>query len=74
MEKEYFIRCLTEKGKLKTPRYKNGDEVKPWRTFKTEKEAIEFVKEYELDNIIILTKLVQPKDDVPAWLNYEHSS
>ena len=62
MEKEYFIRCLSEKGKLKTPRYKNGDEVKPWRTFKSEKEAVEFVKEYELDNVLVFAKLVQSRE------------
>lgn len=62
MEKLYFIRCLTEKGKLKTPYYNDGCPVKPWRTFKTEKEAVEFIKEYRLDNVIIFTKLVQPKE------------
>jgi hypothetical protein len=64
MEKEYFIRQLTEKGKLKTPRYNNGELVAPWRTFKSEKEAVQFVKEYELDNVIIFTKLVQPKENI----------
>jgi hypothetical protein len=62
MEKEYFVRRLTEKGKLKTPRYKSGEPVAPWRTFQTEKEAFDFIKEYELDNVIIFTKLVQPKE------------
>jgi hypothetical protein len=64
MEKEYFIRRLTEKGKLKTPHYKNGELVAPWRTFQSEKEAAEFVKEYELDNVIIFTKFVQSKENI----------
>jgi hypothetical protein len=62
MEKEYFIRRLTEKGKLKTPLYQNGEPVASWRTFKSESEAIDFIKEYELDNVIILTKIRQIKD------------
>jgi hypothetical protein len=62
MQKEYFIRRLTEKGKLKTPSYQNGEPVASWRTFKSESEAIDFVKEYELDNVIILTKIRQIKD------------
>ena len=62
MEKEYFIRRLTEKGKLKTPLYQTGEPVASWRTFKSESEAIDFIKEYELDNIVILTKIRQIKD------------
>lgn len=62
MDKEYFIRRLTEKGKLKTPNYQNGEPVASWRTFKSEKEAIDFSKEYDLDNIIILTKYTQSKE------------
>jgi hypothetical protein len=62
MEKEYFIRRLTEKGKLKTPLYQTGEPVASWRTFKSESEAIDFIKEYELDNVIILTKFLQSKD------------
>jgi hypothetical protein len=62
MEKEYFIRRLTEKGKLKTPSYQNGEPVANWRSFKSESEAIDFIKEYELDNVIILTKIRQIKD------------
>jgi hypothetical protein len=61
MEKEYFIRRLTEKGKLKTPSYQNGEPVASWRTFTSESEAIDFIKEYELDNVIILTKIRQVK-------------
>jgi hypothetical protein len=62
MEKEYFIRRLTEKGKLKTPLYQTGEPVASWRTFKSESEAIDFIKEYELDNVIILTKFLQSKE------------
>jgi hypothetical protein len=62
MNKEYFIRRLTEKGKLKTPTYQNGEPVASWRTFKSEKEAIDFAKEYDLDDFIILTKYIQPKE------------
>ena len=62
MNKEYFLRTLTEKGKLKTPSYKNGEPVAPWRTFLSKTEAIEFAKEYEIDNFVILTKYTQPKD------------
>ena len=62
MNKEYFIRRLTEKGKLKTPSYQNGEPVAGWRTFTSESEAIDFIKEYELDNVIILTKIRQIKD------------
>jgi hypothetical protein len=62
MEKEYFIRRLTEKGKLKTPLYQNGEPVASWRTFKSESEAIDFIKEYELDNVLILTKIRQIKE------------
>ena len=61
MEKEYIIRRLTEKGKLKTPSYQNGEPVASWRTFTSESEAIAFIKEYELDNVIILTKIRQVK-------------
>ena len=53
---------MTEKGKLKTPTYKNGEPVASWRTFESEKEAINFAKEYDLDNIIILCKYVQSKE------------
>ena len=62
MNKEYFIRKVTEKGKLKTPLYKNGESVAVWRTFKSEKEAIDFAKEYDLDNFVILTKYMQPRE------------
>ena len=62
MEKEYIIRRLTEKGKLKTPSYQNGEPVANWRSFTSESEAIDFIKEYELDNVIILTKIRQIKE------------
>ena len=62
MEKEYFIRRLTEKGKLKTPSYQNGEPVASWRTFTSESEAIDFIKEYEIDDVIILTKIRQIKN------------
>jgi hypothetical protein len=62
MEKEYFIRRLTEKGKLKTPLYQNGEPVASWRTFTSESEAINFIKEYEIDDVIILTKIKQSRD------------
>jgi hypothetical protein len=62
MDKEYFIRRLTEKGKLKTPLYQTGEPVASWRTFKSESEAIAFIKEYDLDNVIIFTKFSQPKE------------
>ena len=62
MNKEYFIRRVTEKGKLKTPNYQNGEPVASWRTFNSESEAIAFAKEYNLDNFVILTKYTQPKD------------
>ena len=62
MEKEYFIRRLTEKGKLKTPSYQNGEPVASWRTFTSESEAINFIKEYEIDDVIILTKIKQSRD------------
>ena len=62
MEKEYIIRRLTEKGKLKTPSYQNGEPIASWRKFKSESEAIDFIKEYELDNVIILTKIRQIKE------------
>ena len=61
MNKEYFIRKITEKGKLKTPTYQSGEPVASWRTFASEKEALEFAKEYNLDNFVILTKYTQPK-------------
>ena len=61
MNKEYFLRTITEKGKLKTPTYKTGEPVACWRTFQSEAEAIDFIKEYELDNIVILTKIRQIK-------------
>jgi hypothetical protein len=63
MEKEYIIRRVTEKGKLKTPNYQTGQPVASWRTFKTEKEAIEFAKEYSIDNFVILTKYFQPRQE-----------
>ena len=59
MDKEYTIHRLTEKGKLKTPSYQNGEPVANWRSFTSESEAIDFIKEYELDNVIILTKIRQ---------------
>ena len=62
MNKEYFIRKLTGKGKLKTPNYQSGEPVAFWRTFKSESEALEFAKEYDLDNFVILTKYVQSKE------------
>jgi len=62
MEKEYFIRRLTEKGKLKTPLYQNGEPVASWRTFTSESEAINFIKEYEIDDVIVLTKIKQSRD------------
>ena len=62
MEKEYFIRRLTEKGKLKTPSYQNGEPVASWRTFMSESEAIDFIKEYEIDDVMILTKIRQIKN------------
>lgn len=62
MNKEYFIRRITEKGKLKTPTYQNGEPVASWRTFASEKEALEFAKEYDLDNFVILTKYTQLKE------------
>ena len=68
MDKEYFIRRITEKGKFKTPNYQSGEPVASWRTFKSESEAISFAKEYKLDNFVILTKYVQPKD-IPYRLN-----
>ena len=61
MYKEYFIRRVSEKGKLKTPNYQSGEPVASWRTFKSEAEAIDFIKEYELDNVVVLTKYIQPK-------------
>ena len=62
MEKEYFIRRLTEKGKLKTPSYQSGEPVASWRTFMSESEAINFIKEYQIDDVIILTKIKQSRD------------
>jgi hypothetical protein len=62
MDKEYIIRRLTEKGKLKTPSYQNGEPVVSWRTFTSESEAIDFIKEYEIDDVIILTKVRQIKN------------
>jgi len=62
MNKEYFIRTVTEKGKLKTPKYQTGEPVASWRTFRSESEALEFAKEYDLDNFVILTKYVQSKE------------
>jgi len=62
MEKEYFIRRLTERGKLKTPLYQNGEPVASWRTFTSESEAIDFIKEYEIDDVMILTKVRQIKN------------
>ena len=62
MEKEYIIRRLTEKGKLKTPSYQNGEPVASWRTFTSESETIDFIKEYEIDDVIILTKVRQIKN------------
>ena len=62
MEKEYFIRRLTEKGKLKTPSYQSGELVASWRTFTSESDAINFIKEYQIDDVIILTKIKQSRD------------
>jgi hypothetical protein len=62
MNKEYIIRRVTEKGKLKTPLYQNGEPVASWRSFTSESEAIDFIKEYEIDNVIILTKIRQIKN------------
>lgn len=62
MNKEYFIRRLTEKGKLKTPYYQTGEPVASWRTFLSEKEALKFAVEYKIDNFVILEKYVQPKE------------
>ncbi len=62
MEKEYFIRRLTERGKLKTPLYQSGEPVASWRTFTSESEAIDFIKEYEIDDVMILTKIRQIKN------------
>ena len=62
MRKEYFLRTVTEKGKLKTPTYKTGEPVASWRTFQSESEALKFAKEYEIDNFVILTKYMQQKD------------
>lgn len=62
MDKEYFIRRLTERGKLKTPLYQNGEPVASWRTFTSESEAIDFIKEYEIDDVMILTKIRQIKN------------
>ena len=67
MNKEYFIRKVTEKGKLKTPNYQNGEPVASWRTFPSEKEAIIFAKEYDLDNFVILTKYVQEKETIKRF-------
>jgi len=64
MEKRYFIRRLTEKGKLKSPNYTNGEPVASWRFFKSEKEALDFIKEYDLNDVIIMTKLVQPEQEI----------
>ena len=63
MNKEYFIRRLTEKGKLKTPLFPNGEPMASWRTFESEKDALAFAKEYELDNIVILAKYLQPREN-----------
>jgi hypothetical protein len=60
MDKEYFIRTVTEKGKLKTPKYASGEPVAFWRTFRS--EALEFAEEFDLDNFVILTKYVQRKE------------
>jgi hypothetical protein len=64
MNKEYFIRHITEKGKLKTPRYPSGEPVASWRTFKSEKEAIDFAKEYDLNDFVVLVKYTQSKEIV----------
>ena len=62
MDKEYIIRRLTEKGKLKTPSYQSGELVASWRTFTSESDAINFIKEYQIDDVIILTKIKQSRD------------
>ena len=67
MNKEYFIRHLTEKGKLKTPRYQSGEPVASWRTFKSEKEVIDFAEEYGLNGFVILTKYTQPKEHIERF-------
>ena len=64
MNKEYFIRKITQKGKLKTPTYQSGEPVASWRTFKSEREALDFAKEYDLDNFVILTRFTQSKEIV----------
>ena len=64
MNKEYFIRRITEKGKLKTPTYQSGEPVASWRTFKSEKEAIDFAKEYDLNDFVVLVKYTQSKEIV----------
>jgi hypothetical protein len=67
MNKEYFLRKLTEKGKFKTPMYQNGEPVACWRSFKSEREAIDFIKEYELNDVMILMRYVQPKEDTLSY-------
>jgi hypothetical protein len=67
MNKEYFIRRVTEKGKLKTPTYQTGEPVASWRTFKSEKEAIDFAKEYDLNNFVILVRYTQNKETVDRF-------
>jgi len=64
MNKEYFIRRITENGRLKTPKYQSGEPVASWRTFKSEREAIEFAKEYDLNDFVILVKYTQSKEIV----------
>jgi len=64
MQKEYIIRRLTEKGKLKTPLYPSGESVASWRTFKSEKDALEFVKEYDLNDVVVLARFIQPQPEI----------
>jgi hypothetical protein len=64
MNKEYIIRRLTSKGKLKTPLYDDGQPVAEWRTFKSESDALEFVKLYELNDILILPRFVNPVEEI----------
>lgn len=62
MNREYFIRRITENGRLKTPNYQSGEPVAFRKTFASEKEALEFAEECYLDNFVILTKYTQPKE------------
>jgi hypothetical protein len=59
MEKVYFLRCLSAKGKLKTPKYDDGTPVAEWRIFNSEAEAIKFAEEFNLKNFTVLHKYIQ---------------